>query len=161
MKATEPIVDASTLEKVKDEKKRNVADQRELNMPRNQYRIRSESQAKSRPRSQRDPRTHHLCHYCGLQEHNRPSCHKLRALNNASNPSSRGPRIDKRSRGGEQSRSQDGNPRMMDVMKMIGAFTTCLESFSRRFESFNSCTQFHRDITPNTRDVWVKRGTHA
>ena len=51
VKATEPIVDASTPEKVKDEKKRNVADQRELNMPQNQYRIRSESQAKSCPRS--------------------------------------------------------------------------------------------------------------
>ena len=33
VKATEPIVDASTSEKVKDEKKRNVVDQRVLNMP--------------------------------------------------------------------------------------------------------------------------------
>ena len=33
VKATEPIVDASTSEKVKDEKKRNVADQHVLNMP--------------------------------------------------------------------------------------------------------------------------------
>ena len=161
VKVIEPTVDASTPEKVKDEKKRNVADQRMLNMPQNQSGIRSESRAKSRLRSQRDPKTHHVCHYCGLQGHTRPNCHKLRALNNASNPRSRGPRNDKRSRGGEQSRSQDGDPRMMDVMKMIGAFTTCLESFSRRFESPNSCTQSHRDITPNARDVWVKRGTHA
>ena len=50
---------------------------------------------------------------------------------------------------------------MMDVMKMIGAFTNCLESFTRKFESPNSRTQFYRDITPNTRDVWVKKGTHA
>ena len=132
VKATKPIVDASTPEKVKDEKKRNVADQQVLNMPRNQSGIRFESRAKSRLRSQRDPKTHHVCHYCGLQGHTRPNYHKLRALNNASNPRSRGSRNDKRSRGGKQSRSQDGDPQMMDVMKMIGTFTTCLESFSRR-----------------------------
>ena len=50
---------------------------------------------------------------------------------------------------------------MMDVMKMIGAFTNCLESFTRRFESPNSRTKSYKDITPNTRDVWVKKGTHA
>ena len=50
---------------------------------------------------------------------------------------------------------------MMDVMKIIGAFTNCLESFTRRFESPNSRTQSYRDITPNARDVWVKKGTHA
>ena len=161
VKVTEPTVDASTPEKVKDEKKRNVADQRVLNMPQNQSRIKSESRAKSCPQSQRDPRMHHVCHYCGLQGHTRPNYHKLRALNNASNPRSRGPRNDKRSKGGEQSRSQDDDPLMMDMMKMIGAFITCLESFSRRFESPNSCTQSRRDITPNARDVWVKRGTHA
>ena len=43
VKVTEPTVDASTPEKVKDEKKGNVANQRVLNMPRNQSRIKSES----------------------------------------------------------------------------------------------------------------------
>ena len=51
VKVTEPTVDASTPEKVKDEKKGNVANQRVLNMPRNQSTIRSKSRAKSRPRS--------------------------------------------------------------------------------------------------------------
>ena len=110
VKVTEPTVDASTPEKVKDEKKGNVADQRVLNMPRNQSTIRSKSRAKSHPRSQRYPRTHHVCHYCELQGHTQLNYHKLRALNNASNPRSRGPRNHKRSRGGEQSRSQDGDP---------------------------------------------------
>ena len=50
---------------------------------------------------------------------------------------------------------------MRDVLKMIDAFTTCLASFNRRFESHNSHTQSDRDITPHTRDVWVKKGTHA
>ena len=47
------------------------------------------------------------------------------------------------------------------MMKMIGAFTNCLESFTRRFESPNSRTQSYRDITPNAGDMWVKKGTHA
>ena len=50
---------------------------------------------------------------------------------------------------------------MMDVMKMIGAFTNCLESFTRRFESPNSRTQSYKDITPDASDVWVKKGTYA
>ena len=50
---------------------------------------------------------------------------------------------------------------MMDVMKMIGVFTNCLESFTRRFESPNSRTQSYKDITPNACDVWVKNDTHA
>ena len=61
----------------------------------------------------------------------------------------------------EPSRDQNGNPGMMDVIKMIGAFTNCLESFTRRFESPNSCIQSYKDITPNARDMWVKKGTHV
>ena len=58
-------------------------------------------------------------------------------------------------------RDRNGDPGMMDVMKMIGAFTNCLESFTRRFESPNSHTQFYKDIAPSPRDVWVMKGTHA
>ena len=73
----------------------------------------------------------------------------------------RGPRNDKRTWAIESSRDRNGDPGMMDMMKMIGAFTNCLESFTRRFESPNSSTQSYRDITPNTRDMYVKKGTHA
>ena len=61
----------------------------------------------------------------------------------------------------KQSRGRYGDSRVMDVMKMIDAFTTCLASFSRRFESHNTRTQSYRDISPNTRDIWVKKGAHA
>ena len=61
----------------------------------------------------------------------------------------------------EHPRGRDGDSGVMDVMKMIDAFTTCLANFSRRFESHNTRTQSYRDITPNTRDVWVKKDTHA
>ena len=161
VKAKEPIVVTSTVEKTKVEKKKNVANQRVLNKPRNQFVVSSEARAKSLPRSQRGPRTNHVCHHCELQGHTRPNCHKLRALRNASDQRSRGPRNDKRTWVVEPSRGRNGDPRMMDVMKMIGAFTNCLESFTRKFESPNYRTQSYKDITLNARDVWVKKGTHA
>ena len=123
--------------------------------------VRAKAKGKSLPRSQRGSRTNHVCHNYELQGHTRLNCHKLKALKNASDQRSRGPRNDKRSWAVESSRSRNGDPVVVDVMKMIGAFTTCLESFTRRFESPNSHTQSYRDITPNARDVWVKRATHA
>ena len=161
MKTKEPVVFAPIVEKENVEKKMNVADQRVVNKPRNQFVVRSTARAKSLPRSQRGPRTNHVCHHYGLQGHTRPNCHKLRALRNASDQRSRRPRNDKRTWTVEPSRDQNVDPGMMDVMKMIGAFTNCLESFTRKFESPNSHTQSYRDITPNARDVWVKNGTHA
>ena len=95
VKAKEPIRVTPTVEMTKVEKKKNMADQRVLNKPRNQSMVRSKARAQSLPRSQRGPRTNHVCHHCGLQGHTRPNCHRLRALRNASNQRSRGPRNDK------------------------------------------------------------------
>ena len=133
VKAKESVVFALTVEKEKVEKNKNVVDQRVLNKPRNQFMIRSEARGKSLPRSQRGPRTNHVCHHCGLQGHTQPNCHKLRALKNASDQRSREPRNDKRTWVVESLRGQNGDPSVMDMMKMIGTFTTCLESFTRRF----------------------------
>ena len=83
VKAKEPVVISPIVEKAKVKKKKNVADQRVLNKPRNQFVVMSEARGKSLPRSQRGPRMNHVCHHCGLQGHTRPNCHKLRALNNA------------------------------------------------------------------------------
>ena len=161
VKAKESVVIALTVVKANVEKKKNVTDQQVLNKPRNQYVVRFEAKAKSLPRSQRGSRTNHVCHYCGLQGHTRPNCHKLRALRKASDQRSRRPRNNKRTWAVEPSRDRNGDPRMMDVMKMIGAFTNCLESFTRRSESPNSRSQSYKDITPNARDMWVMKGTHA
>ena len=92
VKAKEPVVVAPTVEKAKVEKNKNVANQRVLNKPRNQSVVRFEVKGKSLPRSQRGLRTNHVCHHCGLQGHTRSNCHKLRALKNASDQRSRGPR---------------------------------------------------------------------
>ena len=115
-------------------------DQRMLNNSHKQSVGRSKSRAKSRPRLQKGPRSNYVCHHCGLQGQTRPNCQKLRAMNNASAPRSQGPRNDRRNWAGEPSRGRNGDPGMMDVMKMIGAFTNCLKSFTRRFESPNSRT---------------------
>ena len=51
VKAKEPVVLAPTVEKAKVEKKKNVANQRVLNKPRNQYVVMSKAREKSLPRS--------------------------------------------------------------------------------------------------------------
>ena len=82
-------------------------------------------------------------------------------MKNASDQRSKEPRNDKRNWVAEQPRGQDGDSGVMEVMKMIDAFTTCLASFSKRFEGHNTRTQSYRDITSNAHAVWVKSGTYA
>ena len=96
VKAKEPKEVVPTVEKAKVEKMKNVADQRVLNKPHNQSMVRFEAKGRSPSKSQRSSRTNYVCHHCGLQGHTRPNCHKLRALNNAKDQRSRGPRDNKR-----------------------------------------------------------------
>ena len=77
IKAKEQIEIGPTAEKPKMEKKRNVDDQRMLTNCRKQSVGKSESRAKSCPRSQRGPRSNYVCHHCGLQRHTRPKCSKV------------------------------------------------------------------------------------
>ena len=132
-----------------------------MTKPSKQLVVKPKGNEKSLPKSQRGSRTQYFYHHCGLQEHTWPNCHKLRALKNASDQRLRGPRNDRRNWAVERSGGRDGDSGVMDVMKMIDGFTTCLASFNRRFERHNTHTQSYRDIAPNTRDVWVKKGTHA
>ena len=82
-------------------------------------------------------------------------------MKNSNAQRSTGPRHGKGNWNAEQSKGQEGDPRVRDVLKMIDAFTTCLASFTRRFESHNDRTPSFRDITPNASVIWVKKGTHA
>ena len=66
MKAKEPIVVTTTAEKVKEEKNKNVANQRVLIDPRNHSVFKLEAKGKSLPKSQRGSRTKHFCHYYGF-----------------------------------------------------------------------------------------------
>ena len=153
VKAKEPKGVVLTVEKPNVEKKKNLADQRVLNKPRNQSTLRSEAKGRSPLKSQKGLRTNHVCHHCGLQGHTRPNCHKLRALNNARDQRSRGPKDDKRNWAVRQPKSKNGDSGVMDVMKMIEAFTTCLANFNSRFKGHNSRTQSYKVITPNARDM--------
>ena len=111
-----------------------------MTKPPKQSAVKPKGKGKSLPKSQEGLRTQHFCHHCGLQGHTRPNCHKLRALKNASDQRSRGPRNDKRNWAIERSGGRDGDSRVMDVMKMIDAFTTSLANFNRIFESYNTRT---------------------
>ena len=77
LKAKEQIEVIPIAEKPKLEEKRNVDDQWMLNNSRKQSVGKSESRAKSCPRSQRGPRSNYVCHHCGLQRHTRPKCSKV------------------------------------------------------------------------------------
>ena len=160
-KAKEPMVATTNAKKVKPKKKRNVIDQRFITKPPNQSVVKPKGKKKSLPKSQKGSRTQHFCHHCGIQGHTKPNCRKLQALKNLSAQRSKGPRHDKGNWTAEQSKGQEGDLGVRDVMKMIDAFTTYLTSFTRRFESHNNRTQSSRDITPNANVVWVKKGTHA
>ena len=140
VKTKEPMVAITTVEKVKAEKKWNVADKRFLAKPPNQSVVKPKGKEKSLPKSQKGPRTQHFCHHYEIQGHTRSNCHKLQALKNASAQRSRRPRNGKGNWTVEQSKGQVGDPRVRDVMKMINAFTTCLTSFTRRFVIHNNST---------------------
>ena len=84
VKAKKPMVEITTVEKVKAEKKQNVIDQRLLTKPPNQSVVKSKGKGKSLPKSQRGLRTQHFCHPCGIRGHTRPNCCKLQALKNSS-----------------------------------------------------------------------------
>ena len=161
MKAKESMVATIYADKVNPKKKKNVTGQRFMTKPSKQSVVKPKGNGKSLPKSQRGSRTQHFCHHCGLQGHTRPNCHKLRALKNASDQGSRGLRDDKRNWAVERPKGRDGDSKVIDVMKMIDAFTICLANFNRRFENRNTRTQSYRDITLNTHDVWVKKGTLA
>ena len=92
VKAKEPMVEITTVEKLKVEKKQNVIDQRLLTKPFNQSMVKPKGKGKSLPKSQRGPRTQHFYHHCGIQGHTRPNCHKFQALKNSSAQRSSGPR---------------------------------------------------------------------
>ena len=63
IKAKEQIEVSLTAEKPKMEEKRNVDDKQMLNNSHKQFVGKSESRAKSRPRSQRGSRSNYVCHH--------------------------------------------------------------------------------------------------
>ena len=48
-----------------------------------------------------------------------------------------------------------------DIMEMLKNISSCLASFTTRFESYVSRIPPSKDLTQNTRTVWLKKGSHA
>ena len=66
MKAKEPVVATTTVEKVKVEKEKNVTNQRMLIKPCNQSVVKPKAKGKLIPKSQRVPRTKYFYHHYEL-----------------------------------------------------------------------------------------------
>ena len=46
-------------------------------------------------------------------------------------------------------------------MEMLKKISSCLASFTLRFENYVDCTFLSKDLTQRTYAVWVKKSTHA
>ena len=153
------MVTTLDVEKVKFEKKPKVIAQQVSTKPPNPIVAKLKAKGKSLPKSQRESQTQHFCHHCGIWGHTRLNCYKLWALKNGSSQRPSGQRNGKGNL--KQSKGGEADSNIGDMMKMIDTITSCLANFTLRFENCNSSTQSSKDITPNARAVWVKKGTHA
>ena len=77
VKAKEPMVEITTIEKVKAEKKQNMTDQWFLTKPHNQSVVKPKAQGNSFLKSQKGLRIQLFCYHCRIQGHTRQNCRKL------------------------------------------------------------------------------------
>ena len=62
---------------------------------------------------------------------------------------------------GKQAKGENDGQLIGDVMEMLKNISSCLSSFTLRFESYVGHIPPSKDLTQSTRAVWVKTGTHA
>ena len=62
---------------------------------------------------------------------------------------------------GNQAKGENEGQLIRDVMEILKNISSCLASFTPRFENYVGRTPPSKDLTQNTRAVWVKKGTHA
>ena len=60
-----------------------------------------------------------------------------------------------------QAKGENEGQLIGDVMEMLKNISSCLASFTPRFESYVNRTPPSRDLTQNTCTMWVKKGIHA
>ena len=147
LKTMQPMVATPSIENVKVEKQPNRTTQKVMTKPQNLFMAKPKAKGKSLPKSQRGPQVQHFCHHCGVRGHTRPNYYKLHALKKADSQRLRGQ--GEGNWNAKQSKGQEANSGFGDVIKIIDTITSCLASFSQRFENHNSSTQSSRDITPN------------
>ena len=60
-----------------------------------------------------------------------------------------------------QAKEENEGKLIEDVMEMLKNISSCLASFTPRFENYVNRTPPSKDFTQNTCTVWVKKGTDA
>ena len=88
----------------------------------------------------------HFCHHCGIHGHTR---FKLHAFKRADLESTQG--IEKGKPRGKQAKEDNGG--QLIVLDMLNSISTCLASFTPRFEHYVARTPPIKDPTQNTRAV--------
>ena len=61
---------------------------------------------------------------------------------------------------GNQAKGENEGQFIGGVVEMLKNISLCLTNFTPRFESYVGRTPPSKDLTQNTRAVWVKKGTH-
>ena len=75
----------------------------------------------------------HFCHHCGIRGHTRPNYFKLHALKMADFVHAQG--NERRMSRGKQAKGENDGQLIGDVMEMLKNISSCLASFTLRFES--------------------------
>ena len=117
------------------------------------------AKGKSLPKNQRGPQVKHFCHHYWVRGHTRPNCFKLHALKRDDFLHNKGNW--RRMPRGNQAKGENEGQLIGDVMEMLKSISSCLASFTLRFERYVSLTPPSKDLTQNTCAAWVKKGTHA
>ena len=125
----------------------------------NDIRPKPKAKGKSLPKNQRGSQVKHLCHHCGIQGHTRPNCFKLHALKRANSLYDQG-NIRRMPRG-KQAKGENEGQLIGDVMEMLKNNSSCLASFTPRFDSYVGHTLPSKDLIQSTHAAWVKKDTHA
>ena len=62
---------------------------------------------------------------------------------------------------GNQAKGENERQLTEDVMEMLKNISSCIASFTPRFESYVGRTPPSKDLTQNTCIVWVKKGIYV
>ena len=138
VKAKEPMVATPSVENVKVEKKPNGTAKKVLTKPQNPVVTKPKAKGKSLSKHQRGPQVQHFCHHCGIRGHTRPNYYKLHTLKKVDSQRLRGQ--GKGNWNAKQSKGKKANSSFGGVIKIIDTVTSCLASFSQRFENHSSST---------------------
>ena len=111
--------------------------------------LKPKAKGKSLPKNQGRPQVKHFCHHCGVRGHTKPNCFKLHSLKRVDSLCDQG--NSRRMSRGNQAKGENEGQLIRDVMEMLKNISSCLASFTLRFESYVSRTPPSKDLTQNTR----------